>query len=164
MFRLFKKEPEDVNADVASLGHLLIDDTGSDLENPLKSFLLSGSLDYSLESLRFVDKYLDEVRKERSNISEPQLVKVILRCGAYCGEVIKKNSQKKFSWVTYENAVKRNPEIKTFAPAKDIFSSYILLEEPESFSFPFPKVWKYIENGPEDSLYFFASTIAGNQK
>lgn len=164
MFGLFKKKSEDINLDVASMGSFLVDDKEADLENPLKEHLSSEKLDYSPESLKYVDSYLDAVRNDRSSLSEAQLVKVILRCGAYCGEVIRKNSSKKFTWVTYEYATSKSPEIKTFSPQKDIFSSFILLEEPDSFSFPFPKVWKYIENGPEDSLYFFASTVGSFQK
>ncbi|MFA6552537.1 MAG: hypothetical protein WCT19_03505 [Candidatus Paceibacterota bacterium] len=96
MFDLFKgkKQYTDSSQIVAAIGQFLIDDTGSEMPTPLKEFLDAKKLDFSIESLKNVDLYLDQVRKNRESLTEDQLVKIVARCGAYCGEVIRKNSKK----------------------------------------------------------------------
>ena len=37
----------------------------------------------------------------------------------------------------------------------------ILWEHPESMSFPLGKVAKFLENGPEDSTFFFGALVSG---
>ena len=103
MFNLFgkKRKYDDLTKTVSAIAQFLIDDTGSDLPTPFKEFLNPTKLDYSLESLKHVDSYLDQVRKKKRKLNDDQVTKVILRCGAYCGEVIRKNSKKDFyySWI-----------------------------------------------------------------
>lgn len=159
MLHLFKKQKEfeNITQDVASLAEFLINDTKSDLPTPLKEHLEPNKLDYSLESLKLIDVYLDEIRTNRNNLSEEQLVKVVARCGAYCGEVIRKLSNKKLYWISYDTAAIADPRVTSFD--KSLYTQYILFSEPNDFSFPFAKVGKYLDNGPEDSLYFFALMI-----
>lgn len=159
MFKFFgnKRKYEDLTETIAAIGQFLIDDTDSDVPTPFKESLDSSKLDYSLESLRRVDSYLDKVRENREELSDEQFTKVILRCGAYCGEVIRKNSTKDFYWINYDTAIVADPRVKDFE--KSAYTFYVLFSEPQSFSFPLAKVGKYLDNGPEDSLYFFAVMV-----
>lgn len=159
MFNFFlkKRKYEDLTETVAAIAQFLIDDTGSDLPTPFKEFLDSNKLDYSLESLKYVDSYLDKVRKKQNELSDDQWIKVILRCGSYCGETIRKNSEKDLYWINYDTAITINPRINDFEKSAEIF--YILFSEPQNLYFPLAKVVKYLENGPEDSLYFFAVAV-----
>ena len=154
-----ERKYKDLTSTVAAIGMFLVDDTGSKLPTPLKEFLVPSKLDYSLESLKHVDSYLDEIRKKviRSAFTNEQLSKVVLRCGAYCGEVVRKLSKKNLYWIDYDTAVMADPRVKGFD--KSIYTFYILFAEPNDFSFPLAKVGKYLDNGPEDSLYFLAKML-----
>ena len=143
---------------VSSMGMFLIDDSLTDTSTPLKEYLDTSKLDYSLDSLKLVDQYLDKVRENIKSFTSDQHIKVIARCGAYCGEVIRKNTKKKFEWIEYDTAISLDPRIKSIGE-KSIATLYILHGEGKDFSFPFSKVGKYIQNGPEDSLWGFASMI-----
>ncbi|MES3032234.1 MAG: hypothetical protein V4699_03270 [Patescibacteria group bacterium] len=164
MFNLFKKQKryKDLTLDIASVAAFLVNDSGSDLPNPLKEFLNSSKLDYSLESLKYVDSYLNEVRKNRKNLTNDQLVKVVVRCGAYCGEVVRKLSKKSLYWIDYDTAIVADPRVKSFD--KSLYTFYILFAEPMDFSFPLAKAGKYLDNGPEDSLYAFALVVGDLKK
>jgi hypothetical protein len=163
MFNFFKrKKYQDVTKYVSAISLFLINDTGSDLPTPFKEKLIPSKLNYTLESLKHVDLYLDEIRKNRKKLNEEQLVKVVARCGAYCGEVIRKHSKKNHYWINYGTAVSINKTISSFE--KNLYTFYILFAEPDDFSFPFSKVGKYLEYGQEDSLYFFATMILQKNK
>lgn len=88
-----KLEGHLVNDIMADLSYALGDDKGMDSETPLKSELAIEQLNYSLESLKAVDAYLNKVRSNK--INEDEKTSVIARCGAYCGEVIKRNSKER---------------------------------------------------------------------
>ena len=152
-----KRGYENVTETVAAIAQFLIDDTGSDLPTPFSEFLDPNKLNYSLDSLKHVDSYLDHVRKKRKSLSDEQFTKVILRCGAYCGEVIRKNSKKDFYWITYDTAAQADPRVRNFE--KSTYTFYILFSEPQNFSFPLAKVGKYLDNGPGDSLWGLASMV-----
>ncbi len=165
MFDFLKRKNKypDLNKTVEAIAQFLIDDSGSDLPTPLKEFIDSAKLDYSLESLKHVDSYLDQVRNQKKNLNRDQLTKVIARAGAYCGEVVRKNSKKNFYWINYDTAVNIPPKGK-FLVEKSVYTFYILFIEPEGFSFPLAKVGKYLDNGPEDSLWGFASMVLSTDK
>jgi hypothetical protein len=130
---------------------------------PFGDLLDSSRLDYSVASLALVDKHLDVVRQR-----DPQgeaLVKFILRCGAYAGEVIRRNTPppKEWHWVGYKTAARLSPQIAELG--EGLGAAAILWDTADEFCFPLAKVGKYLENGPEDSLEFFAKVIiAGIQK
>lgn len=159
MFNLFKRRRkyQDLTETVKAMSIFLVDDTGADVPTPLKEHLNTRKLDYSLESLKCVDAYLDVVRKNRKALTEDQIVKVVLRCGTYCGEVIRRLSKKDLYWINYDTAIGINAQIMSFGKSPDTF--YILFAEPNDFSFPLAKVVKYLDNGPEDSLYFLAVAL-----
>lgn len=152
--KLPNRKYKDLTPTVAAIAAFLLDDTGSDLPTPLKEFLDPQRLDYSLESLKLVDTYLDKIRKNKKLLTEDQLIKVIVRCGSYCGEVVRKLSKNDLYWIDYDTAISVDSRVKSFE--KSVYTYYILFSEPNNFSFPLTKVGKYLDNGPEDSLYFLA--------
>ena len=86
--KLFKKSvPADEQCYPISTLLFKTEDSDSDL--PLREHLEEDKLDYSLKSLSVIDKYLDVVHKKKKNLSDDDLSKIILRCGAYVGEVLK---------------------------------------------------------------------------
>jgi hypothetical protein len=109
------------------------------------------SLDYSLESLKHVDAYLGALH--RTPPPEPEVLQVVLRTGAYLGEVIRRQRPGLFHWVLYEEAARHSPLLRDVP--ESIATAGILWKDAESMAFPLGKVCKYLENGPEDSVYTF---------
>jgi hypothetical protein len=114
-------------------------------------------LDYSLESLKHVDEYLEKIRKDKD--VGKNWNRVVLRAGAYVGEVIRRNdSKRRWQWIDFETARSINP--KFFGKLdKTIALAAILHDEQAGFSFPLAKVEKYLDNGSEDSVHAFAQVI-----
>jgi len=119
-------------------------------------------LNYSIESLAEINRYLDIVRADPK--VESAWNQVVLRCGAYVGEVIRRNSAKReYHWLDYQNAKK--VDRKTFEDFGYIISTAaVLYSAPSSFCFPLAKVEKYLTNGPEDDVQFFAQAVLAQEE
>ena len=117
-------------------------------------------LDYSVDSLKHVDEYLEKVRKDKD--VQKSWNRVVLRTGAYVGEVIRRNDKnRKWRWIDFETAKSMDPRFfGTFN--KSIALAAILHDEKAGFAFPLAKVEKYLDNGSEDSVYFFAQVVLKN--
>ena len=153
MFSLFGKGPKFVDREFSDLSRMLTQDE----ENPTyrRELLQAGKLDFSLESLRHVDAYLEVL-----HAAPPQghdLSRVALRCGAYVGEVMRKQSPGTFHWVTHDEASKHSELVKGFE--RSIATAGILWKDSQSMSFPLGKICKFIENGSENSVYVFAKAL-----
>ena len=121
-------------------------------------------LDFSVESLKHVNDYLEAIRKDKDVGKQGVTrLKVVLRAGAYVGEVIRKNDNKvQWRWIDYEGAKQVEPKLieslgKTIATAA-------VLYDGKGFAFPLGKVEKYLNNGAEDDVYFFAKVIMAHEK
>ena len=113
--------------------------------------------DFSLDSLGAVDAHLESVR--RRDLEGAALMKFVLRCGAYVGEVIRRHSTASppWHWVDYDEAVRFDPRLAAFD--KGLGNIAALWDGADGFCFPLAKVGKYLENGAEDSVRFFAQGI-----
>ena len=158
--KLFKKMPP-ADGQCYPISTLLLDtqlrSEGMSSDTPLKEYLQDEKLDYSLKSLAIIDAYLDFVRKKKKTLNDKDLSSIILRCGAYTGEVIKKNSKTKFTWMFYEDLVGKNKTLKDFG--KSILTHYILTYNNGGMIFPMAKVEKYIAFGKQESLHFYAHVV-----
>jgi hypothetical protein len=129
-----------------------------DKENPTLGiqFIDENKLEYSIESLNEIERYLDKVK----GISdfEDNYDRIVLRVRAYVGEVIKKAAKCEFHWYDYDNAVKINKQIKQFGQHIGLVA-VLYSKERDNLLFPLSKVCKYIENGSSDSLIFFAQVV-----
>lgn len=114
-------------------------------------------LDFSVDSLRLVDDYLEAVAaRDRSDID---YYKVVLRSGAYVGEVIRRNSSPVYHWLDYEEAVRVDPRVGSFGGKS--LALMAVLWSGTGCTFPLNKVTKFLQNGREDSTHFYAAaTIA----
>lgn len=119
-------------------------------------------LDFSVESLKYVNQYLDHVRTT-PELEQAQLYFItVLRAGAYTGEVIRKQDQtKKWVWLDFEAAKKVDPKFFSQYEKGEV-GLMAVLYDGEGFAFPIAKVQKYIQNGEEDDLSFFAQVIMTN--
>lgn len=140
-----------VTDEVKNIGILLKEDSEN---TPMGKYLNPKKLDFSLKSLNYVDDYLEKVRKNKKKLTDEEINKVIIRCGTYLGEVIRKEKPKKFNWITYDEAHKLSKEFMQMI-GKNITTHFILYDN-HNFSFPLGKAYKFLEYGRSDSLWGFA--------
>lgn len=158
MFSFFRRGPKFVDAEFSDLSLMLTQDD----EHPtyMRELLRREELDFSLESLKQLDEYLEVLHHNPPEGTD--FMRLALRCGAYVGEVMRKQLPGTFHWVTHEEAAKYS---KFIAEAeRSVATCGILWENNESMSFPLGKVCKYLENGNEDSVYFFAKVLLDGRR
>ena len=84
--------------------------------------------------------------------------KLVLRCGAYIGEVILRSAEETtFHWLDYKSALKINKNFADFGEC--LGSAAALWDSDTSLWFPLSKVQKFLDNGREDSVRFFAEVV-----
>lgn len=129
-----------------------------DRESPtFRRELLDGkSLDFSVDSLKHLDTYLDQLHSAPPHGQE-DVVGVVLRCGAYVGEVIRKSSPDAMNWVSFQEAAKHSDFVKGLGFS--VGTAGVLWKDRGTMYFPLAKICKFLENGNEDSVYFFARVI-----
>jgi len=126
---------------------------------PGAELLDSARLDFSIKSLKFVDDYLAKMRKRRLVENSEDYCKLVLRCGAYVGEVVLRNSNSKgYHWLDWKGALKINKDIADFG--ESIGGAAVLWDSNDRLIFPLSKVQKFLDNGREDSVQFFAKVMA----
>lgn len=150
MLSWFRKGPRFIDREFDDLAAMLTEDETSPTYR--RELLLGKPLDFSVESLRIIDEYLEALHIEQP--AQEDLLRPILRAGAYVGEVIRRHSRMEYHWISHEEAAKFSPLIKGWE--QSIATVGILWSSPETMMFPLSKVCKYLENGSEDSVYFFA--------
>jgi hypothetical protein len=122
-------------------------------------------LDFSVESLKHVNDYLEAIRKHK-DVEKQGVTRavVVLRAGAYVGEVIRKNDSKvQRRWIDYEDAKKVEPKLIE-SLGKTIATAAMLYDGNKGFVFPLAKVEKYLIHGAEDDVQFFARAIISSEK
>jgi hypothetical protein len=121
--------------------------------------LSKDKLDFSIESLSHVEEYLDFVRTQK-HTGKPLHI-LVLRVGGYIGEVIRRHAtHKHWHWLDFPEASKLDADIA--AMGNSIHVSAILWDARKGrsrFVFPLGKVMKYLQNGQEDSVKFFAQVV-----
>ena len=119
-------------------------------------FLKNRKLDFSYNSLKIVDQYLIEIRKiGLDKLSNEEFTRIVVRTGAYVGKTIRKNDKsEQWNWVDFENTQKISPEF--FKDSEKSLAYAAVLTDGQQFTFPLNKVIKFLNNGEEDSLYFYA--------
>ena len=154
MISFFKKKPKLNNQANEELSWMLYEDT----DNPIRDlhFFDGRDMDYSLKSLETLDQYLE---LQRSDLPEDEeLLKITMRSGSYVGEVIRRNAEEKYNWLEYCEAIKINEQIESVM-GFSLATASVLWADPDSFIFPFAKVLKRLENGPEDSVKSLAKVV-----
>ena len=153
MFDFLRKTPSYINRELYEISFMLVQDSESPTYK--RELLDEGKMDFSVESLKHLDEYLQAI-----HVAPPQgkdLGGVVLRCGAYVGEVIRKNSPNKWNWVAFGEAAKHSNYVKGLGDSMG--TAAILWSDPKNICFPLAKICKFIENGNEESVYFFARVI-----
>ena len=151
--------PKDQTLALSDLAHIFFEDD----DTFGREHLDRRRLDFSLESLKHINDYLGTIRKDKE-IEKLGVTraKVVLRAGAYVGEVIRKNDNKvQWRWVDYDGARQVEPKFENFG--KTIATAAVLYDGNRGFALPLAKVDKYLTNGAEDDVYFFAKVMMSHE-
>jgi hypothetical protein len=152
---LFRRGPKLQDDALNGLAHMFV--SCPDDPVPGANKLNASKLDFTIASLAHVDDYLEAMRSRK--LSERDNMVLVLRCGAYVGEVIRQNSSERhFHWLDYDEAVRVDGQIATMG-GKSLGAMAILWSGEQRFTFPLAKVMKFLENGREDSVQFFAQVM-----
>ena len=132
----------------------------SDRENPLpqQNKIDPKKMNFSVESLKHVESYLDHIRSQDFNqLDADQQFRLILRTGAYVGETLRKNDKTTtWYWVDFETAQQINPQL--FGQLNPSVETAAMLTDGQKFTLPLNKVSKYLRNGAEDSVAFYVKS------
>jgi hypothetical protein len=106
--------------------------------------------DFSLESLRVIDAHLEAMRGR--HLEGQAMMKLVLRCGAYVGEVVRRHvaTGTPWHWITYDDAVKLDARLASLG--QSLGAAAVLWDGEHRFVFPLARVGRYLENGAEDSV------------
>ena len=158
MLSWFRRTPQFMDEAFVDLANML----SAEDENPVpqRESLDAERLDYSLASLRHVDEYL--VRMHEAKPDGEDAMRVVLRVGAYVGEVVRRLRPGHFRWVTHQEAARHSKLLKGWEMS--LATAGILWSNAETMAFPLAKVCKFIENGSEDSVYAFALVIGDENR
>ena len=118
--------------------------------------LRRSDLDGTLDSLRVVDEYLAELHKTRRRIGDDAWHKTVLWGGAYLGEVIRHETTNRFDWVDYNEYMPRHPKLQGIIPERTVATCAFLVLPNDYMSLPLNKIARFIDEGPENNVHFFA--------
>ncbi len=154
---------DNLNSEMEGLSEIFFDDPESPTYNI--EYLDRSKLDFSIESLDHVNTFLNSIHLKLKDVPDNKMNALVLRTGAYLGEVIRKNStHKKFQWISFEKASSLNSRIQAMGES---ISTVAILQEQKTqhFFFPLGKVLKSLHFGTSEHLKAFAeNTISQNTK
>ncbi len=114
-------------------------------------------LDYSLGSLKSVDEYLTYLHANRPEQLGREWVKAVLWGGAYVGEVIRRNAPREYNWADFDDFIREFPETtRLLGNQKELGFCALLTAGGGGFTLPINKMLRFIYDGPEDSVHFYA--------
>lgn len=128
---------------------------------PSPGKLDASKLDYSIESLKAVDAYLQPLYESSNTLDQNQVTNLIVWGGCYVGESIKKHSSKGFKWMNYHDYMAQSPQAKkleesgllSYGPG----TSIILVSSTGAMTLPLNKIARFIYEGPENNIHFYAT-------
>jgi hypothetical protein len=113
-------------------------------------------LDFSLESLHTVDKYLEYLDRNKNRIEDDEWPITVLWGGAYVGEVMRLNARMEFNWVDYDEYMPSHPDLKRLIPERTPNTCAFLCAD-NYMTMPLNKVTRFIDEGPVNSVHYYAS-------
>jgi hypothetical protein len=112
-------------------------------------------MDYSIGSLTYLDEYLDVVTSRKAEVTGQDYTNTVLAAGCYLGEVIRRNTERNYKWVNYQEYFPKYPKIANLVP-EGLGSSAVLANDQGQMTMPINKIIRYIEEGPENNTKFYA--------
>lgn len=115
-----------------------------------------GQLDLSLASLKVVDAYLAYLHRHNTRLKAAEWQSTVLYGGAYVGEVIRNETNNYFHWIDYDDYMAEHPELKPMLPERTVATCAFLVDDKGAMSMPLNKIARFIDEGEENSVHFFA--------
>ena len=114
---------------------------------PFVELLARDKLDFSVQSLSYLDQYLLRLAARLGQLSDQELTEAILGAGAYLGETIRCNTPDSghWQWLTYEQAALRDPGFARARPRE--ISLLAILDSDAQMAYPFAHVAAIIMDG-----------------
>jgi hypothetical protein len=122
------------------------------------------ALNYTVESVHVVDAYLNAIRPDKEAIAEQDYTNTILAAGCYVGEVIRRNGIKNWKWVNYDEFIVLIPKMQPLVPDDLLSAAVLMTEDNQTVLFPFNKVIRNLEEGPENEIHFLVKGYAADPK
>jgi hypothetical protein len=122
---------------------------------PYPIHLERAAMDYSLASLKVLDRYLQRLHEHADELEDQQYTNVVLSAGCYVGEVMRRATGNKYQWVNYADYFPMRPKLAAMVP-EDVGSAAVLVSlDGQSMWMPLNKIARYIGEGPENSTHYF---------
>ena len=120
------------------------------------SQLRRNALDLSLASLKHVDEYLSYLHRRKNELIPAEWNSTVLYGGAYVGEVIRHETKNHYRWIDYNDYMPRHPELRALIPERTTTSCAFIVDANDKMSLPLNKIARFIAEGEEDSVHYFA--------
>lgn len=121
---------------------------------PMEDSIPRSKMDFTVNSLKQLDGYLQVLHDNREAISEQQITNIALAAGAYLGEVIRRNAHRKYQWLNYQAYFQTQPEKQGLFPYCT-GTSALLAASNTAMTLPINKVLRFIDEGPENSTDYY---------
>ena len=127
-----------------------------DEDIPFAENLDRSALDGSIDSLRAVDNYLSYVQANLEHLTDSKCNNLALRCGGYIGECIRMTWPESYDWCDYSDYMPSHPQLSGLMPDRTLGTCALLVRKPDSMILPVNKVLRFLHEGPENSVHYFA--------
>ncbi|AXY76596.1 hypothetical protein D3H65_22490 [Paraflavitalea soli] len=125
---------------------------------PSRHKLNVSSLDYSLDSLKEVDRYLEIIYKIGIGNSGQEYQNLVVWAGAYLGEVIRRNATAEYHWVQYEEYMRnKDANLKNLIPLMLTTHAFLVAIESDYMTMPLNKVARWLDEGTSNNLHYYAA-------
>lgn len=124
-------------------------------DDPTGDFFRRREMDLSLRSLKHVEAFLRKNRKIEQSFES--YIKLVLRSGAYLGEVVRKNSKETFYWL--QNPDRDDEGLSIKSGDVGLWNIAFLWGYPDTRLFPMNKVIRYMKEGRNHSIVYFADKL-----
>jgi hypothetical protein len=114
------------------------------------------ALDYRLENLHALDRYLDYLHEHAEEIEDQEYTNTVLAAGCYPGEVIRRTASVEYRWVNYADYFPSRPKLAAMVP-EGVGTGAVLVATTEAMTMPLNKIARYIVDGPENNTHFYAA-------
>jgi len=149
---------DDLNAIFKQFAHAFVRTIKDEKDVAFPKALNRQRLDGTVESLHEVDRYLAYLHENRDGIDDETARITILRAGAYLGEVIRHAAPTgEFCWIDYNEYMTSRPDLRKLIPNRTAETCAFLVRGSGAMSMPLNKIARFIHEGPENSVHFFAS-------
>lgn len=147
---------DDLNQQLAEAARTFATGSGADRDVLLAKQLDRSKLDFGVDSLLAVDRWLAALRESGMDPTADDKAgdETMIRAGAYVGEVIRRCSRRAYTWQRHADFLEKQPSLRTVLPYT--FGTQFLLAAEQGMTMPINKVVRFLDEGPQNSLHFYA--------